>query len=76
MLTNVTFLSFLCVQKEAKPEVVMVKVEDVEMVNHTGLSIQEGEWTHPLKIEPYLIFFLFLRVVVVVLKIYASSYSV
>lgn len=40
------FLSF-CVQKEEEPDVVLVKVEEVEPVmdtqSQTGLSIQEGE---------------------------------
>lgn len=45
------FLSLLCVQKDEEPDVVLVKVEEVEPVtrtqSQTGLSIQEGEWTHP-----------------------------
>lgn len=45
------FFSLLCVQKEEEPDVVLVKVEEVEPVtgtqSQTGLSIQEGEWTHP-----------------------------
>lgn len=40
--------SILCVQKEEEPEVVLVKMEEVESVtgtqNQTALSIQEGEW--------------------------------
>lgn len=43
------FLNLLYVQKEEEPDVVLVKVEEVEPVtgSQTGLSIQEGEWTHP-----------------------------
>lgn len=41
-------MPFLCVQKEEEPDVVLVKVEEVNLAtespNQTGLSIQEGEY--------------------------------
>lgn len=50
--TCMIFVCLWCVrlrgQKEEEPDVVLVKVEEVESASgpQTGLSIQEGEWKH------------------------------